>query len=69
MDDVPRFDEFMVDFGLEIIETDARIMQATAVIMSKRRRFGPKIGLVDAIIQATADIKKLTIEPIAKRFF
>lgn len=59
--DVPRFDEFMVDFGFEIIEIDAVIMQAAAAIMSERRRLGPKIGLADAIIQATADIKKLTI--------
>ncbi|WGG48664.1 hypothetical protein [Rugamonas sp. DEMB1] len=37
------------------------IMQASAEIMSERRRLGPKIGLADAIIQATADVKKLTI--------
>ena len=59
--DVPRFDEFMADFGFEIIEIDAEIMQAAATIMSERRRLGPKIGLPDAIIQATADVKKLTI--------
>jgi predicted nucleic acid-binding protein len=61
VDDVPRFDDFMVEFGLEIIEIDAAIMQASAEIMSERRRLGPRIGLADAIIQATADVKKLTI--------
>lgn len=54
VDDVPRFDEFMADFGFEIIEIDA-------AIMSERRRIGPKISLPDAIIQATADIQNLTI--------
>lgn len=61
VDDVPRFDDFMVEFGLEVIEIDAAIMQASAAIMSERRRLGPRIGLADAIIQATADVKKLTI--------
>ena len=59
--DVPRFDEFMADFGFEIIEIDASIMRAAASIVSQRRRIGPKIGLADAIIQVTADIKHLTI--------
>ncbi len=61
VDDVARFDEFMADFGFEIIEIDAEIMQKAATIVSERRRFGPKIGLPDAIIQATADVKSLTI--------
>ncbi len=59
--DVPRFDDFMVEFGFEIIEIDAAIMRTAAGILSERRRLGPKIGLPDAIIQATADVKKLTI--------
>jgi predicted nucleic acid-binding protein len=59
--DVPRFDEFMADFGFEIIEIDAEIMRAAATIMSERRRLGPKIALPDAIIQAIANIKNLTI--------
>jgi predicted nucleic acid-binding protein len=61
VDDVPRFDAFMAEFGLEIIEIDAKIMQAAAALVSERRRMGPKIGLPDPIIQATADVKKLTI--------
>jgi hypothetical protein len=36
-------------------------MRAAATIMSERRRLGPKIALPDAIIQATANIKNLTI--------
>ena len=61
VDDVSKFDEFMADFGFEIIEIDAAIMRAAATIMSERRWTGPKIALPDAIIQATADIKNLTI--------
>lgn len=61
VDDVPRFDAFMAEFGLEIIEIDAEIMRAAATLVSRRRRAGKKIALPDAIIQATADIKKLTI--------
>lgn len=60
-DEVPKFDEFMAEFGFEIIEIDPEIMQTAASIMSERRRVGPKIALPDAIIQATADVKKLTI--------
>lgn len=59
--EVPKFDEFMADFGFEIIEIDADIMRAAATVMSERRRVGPKIALPDAIIQATADVKNLTI--------
>ncbi len=59
--EVPKFDEFMADFGFEIIEIDADIMRAAASVMSERRRVGPKIALPDAIIQATADVKNLTI--------
>ncbi|MRW91891.1 PIN domain-containing protein [Duganella sp. FT80W] len=59
--DVPRFDEFMADFGFEIIEIDAEIMRKAASIVSERRRHGPRIALPDAIIQATADVKNLTI--------
>lgn len=61
VDDVPRFDAFMAEFGLEIIEVDAEIMRAAATLQSERRRAGKKIALPDAIIQATADVKKLTI--------
>src|SRR5471030_189721 len=61
VDDIPRLDDFMADFGIEIIEVDAEIMQAAAKLVSERRRHGPKIPLPDAIIQATADIKGLTI--------
>lgn len=61
VDDVPRFDAFMAEFGFEIIEIDAEIMRAATTLMSERRRLGPKISLPDAIIQATADVKKLTI--------
>ncbi|MES3022905.1 MAG: PIN domain-containing protein [Pseudomonadota bacterium] len=59
--DVLRFDEFMVDFGFEIIEIDEMIRKEAAVLMSERRRAGSKIALPDAIIQATADVKKRTI--------
>lgn len=61
VDDVPRFDEFMAEFGFEIIEVDAAIMRAAAALIAERRRLGPQISLPDAIIQATADTKKLTI--------
>jgi len=61
MDDVPRFDAFIVEFGLEIIEIDAEIMRTAAALVAKRRRAGKKIALPDAIIQATADVRKLTI--------
>ncbi|PWF54924.1 PIN domain-containing protein [Massilia glaciei] len=67
--DVPRFDEFMADFGFEIIEIDAEIMQAAAALMSERRRSGPRIGLPDAIIQATADVKNLIIITRNKKDF
>lgn len=60
-DDVARFDSFIDEFDLEIIEIDADIMRAAAALASKRRRAGKKIALSDAIIQATADVKKLTI--------
>jgi predicted nucleic acid-binding protein len=59
--DVRRFDEFMLDFGFDIIGIDGTIMQVAAAIMAERRRLGPKIGLADAIIQATADVRRLTI--------
>ncbi|UOD29731.1 PIN domain-containing protein [Massilia violaceinigra] len=59
--DVRRFDEFMADYGIEIIGIDSTIMQVAAAIMAERRRLGPKIGLADAIIQATADVRRLTI--------
>lgn len=61
IDDVPRFDEFMADFGFEIIDIDADIMRIAPSIVSERRRLGPKMSLPDAIIQATADIRQLTI--------
>ena len=61
VDDVPRFDAFMAEFGLEIIEIDAEIMRAAATLVAERRRAGKKIALPDAVIQATADVKKLTI--------
>lgn len=60
-EDVARFDTFIVEFDLKIIEIDAEIMRAAAALASKRRRSGKKIALSDAIIQATADVKKLTI--------
>lgn len=60
--DVRRFDEFMSDYGIEIIGIDSTIMQVAAAIMAERRRLGRKIGLADAIIQATADdVRRLTI--------
>ncbi|WP_093557017.1 type II toxin-antitoxin system VapC family toxin [Pseudoduganella namucuonensis] len=60
-DEIPRFDAFMAEFGLEIIEIDAEIMQAAAALVAERRRIGPKISLPDAIIAATAKIKGLTL--------
>ena len=51
--------------GLVLFDTniliDGEIMRAAATIMSERRRLGPKIALPDAIIQATANIKNLTV--------
>jgi predicted nucleic acid-binding protein len=67
--DVPRFDEFMIDFGFEIIEIDTVIMRTAAAIVSHRRRLGPKISLPDAIIQATADVNGLTIITRNKKDF
>jgi predicted nucleic acid-binding protein len=61
VDDAPRFDAFMAEFGFEIIEIDAQIMQTAAQMVSERRRNGPKIGLPDAIIAATASLKGLVI--------
>lgn len=61
VDDAPRFDAFMAEFGFEIIEIDSEIMQAAAALVSERRRFGPKIALPDAIIAATAMVKGLTV--------
>jgi hypothetical protein len=61
IDEVPQFDRFIDEFGLGIIEIDVEIMRAAATLASKRRRAGKKIALSDAIIQATADVKKLTI--------
>lgn len=61
VNDAARLDAFMAEFGLIIIEIDAEIMRAAANIVSERRRVGPKIALPDAIIQATADVKGLTI--------
>jgi predicted nucleic acid-binding protein len=61
VDEVPRFDAFMAEFALEIIDIDAVIMRAAATLVAKRRRAGKKIALPDAIIQATADVHKLMI--------
>lgn len=61
INDVPRFDEFMTDFGFDIIDIDADIMRTAAAIVSERRRLGPKMSLPDAIIQATADIRQMII--------
>jgi predicted nucleic acid-binding protein len=61
VDEVPRFDAFMAEFGLEIIDIDAEIMRVAAMLVSKRRRAGKKLALPDAIIQATADVHKLMI--------
>ena len=61
VDEVPRFDAFMAEFGLQIIDIDAEIMRVAAMLLSKRRRAGKKLALPDAIIQATADVHKLMI--------
>lgn len=61
VDEVPRFDAFMAEFGLQIIDIDAEIMRVAAILVSKRRRAGKKLALPDAIIQATADVHKLMI--------
>jgi predicted nucleic acid-binding protein len=54
VEDVARFDAFMAEFGFAIIEIDAQIMQAAAMLASERRRTGRKIALPDALIAATA---------------
>lgn len=69
VDDVPKFDAFMAQFGFEIIEIDANIMQLAAQMVSQGRRTGPKIALPDAIIAATARSNNLTIVTRNKKDF
>jgi predicted nucleic acid-binding protein len=59
--DIPAFDEFLSGRGFEIVEIDTQIMQIAAAVVSARRRFGAKIQLADAIIEATAQVRGFTI--------
>jgi predicted nucleic acid-binding protein len=61
VDEVPKLDRFIADFGFEIIHTNDDIMREAARVRSESRHAGPKIALPDAVIIATATIKNLML--------
>lgn len=60
---------FLDDMKIEIIQIDNNIAVAAATIISNRRRIGEKMGLQDALIQATAaDTNRVLITRNGKDF-
>ena len=68
-DEVPRLDELIANVGFEVIHTDRDIMKLAAEIRGDSIRKGPKVGLPDAIIMATALHLKLQIITRNKKDF
>lgn len=60
-EEIPRFDDFLLKFGFEVIPIDESVMKGAAELLSSRRRHGRKIALADAIIAVTAQLRHLTV--------
>lgn len=67
--DEADINRFLVDMKIETIQIDDKISAAAATIIAARRRGGEKMGLQDALIQATAaESKRMLITRNAKDF-
>lgn len=67
--EVAKLDNFMADFGFDVIHTDNDIMREAASVRSESRRLGSKIALPDAVIIATAWTKDLNVVTRNKKDF